>query len=235
MLNSFIIKVKRKENNFYRAIYNLGKFIIYINFPSIKWLHFPLYNLHVFIKSTYRWIIHFFWSVPVFKARCDKVGKNLRLPNGIPLVTGSNLKIFLGDNVTLGRTTLTTNTVFKDPVLRIGNNVSIGAGTRISIAQEVTIGDNTMIAGSSIIIDNDGHPANPNDRLLHKRLDKDEIKPVKIGNNVWIGNNCAILKGVTIGNGSIISTHSVVARDAQENCIYSGFPARPTARDIDKL
>ena len=59
--------------------------------------------------------------------------------------------------------------------------------------------------------------------------------PVKIGNNVWIGSYCTILKGVNIGDNSIIATHSVITKDVLPNCVYAGFPARPTLRDIDKI
>lgn len=60
------------------------------------------------------------------------------------------------------------------------------------------------------------------------------MKSVKIGNNVWIGSYCAILKGVTIGDNSIIATHTVITKDVKENCVYAGYPARPTLIDIHK-
>ena len=70
---------------------------------------------------------------------------------------------------------------------------------------------------------------------MREPVDKEDVLPVKIGNNVWIGSNCVILKGVVIGDNSIVSTHSVVTREVLSNCIYAGYPARPTMRDIDKL
>jgi maltose O-acetyltransferase len=60
------------------------------------------------------------------------------------------------------------------------------------------------------------------------------VAPVKIGNNVWIGAYSTILKGVRVGDNSVITAHSVVTRDVLENCVYAGFPARPTVRDIHK-
>ena len=83
-------------------------------------------------------------------------------------------------------------------------------------------------------MDNDNHPINPQERLLRIPVDKKDVAPVKIGNNVWIGSYCAILKGVTIGDNSIIATHTVITKDVTENCIYAGYPARPTLREIDK-
>jgi acetyltransferase-like isoleucine patch superfamily enzyme len=155
------------------------------------------------------------------------------LPNGMPLILG-NLNLELGDNVTIMRTTLGASTVFDKPVLKVGNNTSIGYGTVISVAQEVSIGDNTLIAPNCLIMDNDDHPINPSNRLLRKAVRKEDVQPVKIGRNVWIGSYSAILKGVTIGDNSIIATHSVITKDVMPNCVYAGYPARPTLRNIDK-
>jgi acetyltransferase-like isoleucine patch superfamily enzyme len=180
-------------------------------------------------------MVHVFWSVPLFKARCEKAGKHLRLPNGIPLVVGSHLKIYLGDNVTIMRSTIGTSKVFDAPVLMIGNNASIGYGTVISVSKEVTIGDSTMIGPNCLIMDSDDHPLHPQKRLSREPVEKSDILPVYIGRNVWIGSYCTILKGVKIGENSVVSAHSVVTRGVPPNCVYAGFPARPTMRDIDKL
>ena len=72
------------------------------------------------------------------------------------------------------------------------------------------------------IFDSDFHPINPIDRLS----DNYSIKDVTIGDNVWIGNDCKILKGVNIGNNSIISINSVVKNNIPENCIAAGNPAK---------
>ena len=235
MITKLILKIKRKENLFYNFLYNVGKFVVFFNIPTIRFIHLPLYYLDYFIKVTVRRIINLCWSIPLFKARCETVGKNLSLPNGIPLIIGSHLKIFLGDNVTIMRSTIGASKIFDAPILKIGNNSTVGYGTVISIAKEIIIGDNCSIGPNCIIMDSDDHPLNPQKRLLKEGLNKEDVLPVKIGNNVWIGSHCAIMKGVTIGDNSIIATHSVVTRDVMPNCVYAGHPARPTLRDIDKL
>jgi acetyltransferase-like isoleucine patch superfamily enzyme len=171
--------------------------------------------------------------VPLFKTRCNKVGRGLKLPNGIPLIQG-NLNIYLGDNVTIGKAVIGANKIYDEPILRVGNNSTIGFHTDISIAKEISIGDNCMIAPYCFLMDSDDHPINPQKRLSGDNITKDDIAPIKIGNNVWIGSYCSILKGVTIGDNSIIATRSVVTRDVIENCVYAGYPARPTLRDIHK-
>jgi len=96
MARNFVLKVKRKETPFYSFLYNLIKKINAFNIPSIKCIHLPLYFLDFFIKKFSSRLIRLFWSIPLFKARCTEVGKGLKLPNGIPLVIGGHLKIFLG-------------------------------------------------------------------------------------------------------------------------------------------
>ena len=232
MINRFILKIKREENQFYSFIYRLAKSFYYLNLPTIKPIHLPLYYFDYTLRVLIKRIFHKFWSVPLFKARCEKAGKNLSLPNGIPLIIGSHLKIYLGDNVMVGRSTIGASKIFDKPVLRIGNNSSIGYGTIISVAKEVTIGDNCMISPNCVIMDSDDHPISPQRRLLEEAVDKKDVLPVRIGNNVWICSYCVILKGVTIGDNSVISAHSVITKNVMENCIYAGNPARPTMRDI---
>lgn len=234
-MNNFILKIKRAETPFYAFLHRFIKSVKRVNIPSIKVIHLPLYYMAKSINKLVKKIIHLFWSVPVFSARCTKVGKGLQLPNGIPLVAGDHLKIYLGDNVSILRSTIGASKVFDEPVLKVGDNSSIGYGTVISVAKEVEIGDDCLIAPHCIIMDSDDHPISPQKRLEYKPVDLDDVKPVKIGNNVWIGAYSAILKGVTIGDNSIIATHSVVTRDVLPNCIYAGYPARHIIKNIDKL
>ena len=234
MFNKFILKIKRKETPFYSYLNYLIKKLFVINIPSIKLIHLPLYYFDFFIRLLVRRLINLFWAVPLFKARCTKVGKNLGLPNGIPLVLGNHLKIYLGNNVVISRTTIGASKIFDEPVLKIGHNSGIGYGTVISVAKEVIIGDNCMVGPNCIIMDNNDHPISPQKRELGEGVSKEDVSSVKIGNNVWIGAYCAILKGVTIGDNSIIATHSVITKDVMENCVYAGYPARPTLRDIHK-
>lgn len=204
------------------------------NFPMIRWIHLPLYYFDYFIKVVVKGGLIFIWSVPLFKARCQTVGKNLQLPNGIPLILGNHLKMILGDNVTIGRSTIGASKIFDEPILKIGNNSGLGYGTTISVAKEITVGNDCRIGPGCLIMDNDDHPINPQRRFDKEGVAPEDVHPVIIGNNVWIGAHCVILKGVTIGDNSVIAANSVVTRDVVTNCIYAGYPARPTKRNIDK-
>ena len=234
-MNNFLLKIKRAETPFFALLHRMIKVILKLNLPSIKCIHLPLYHVTRFIQVVGNNLFRKLWSIPVFAARCNKVGKRLSLPNGIPYVIGGHLKFLLGDDVTIYRSTIGSSQVFDEPVLKIGNRSSIGYGTVISIAQEIVIGDDCMIAPNCIIMDNDDHPISPQKRLAKDAVSSKDIMPVRIGNNVWIGAYCAIMKGVTIGDNSVIATHSVITRDVLPNCVYAGYPARPTLRDIDQL
>lgn len=234
MLNAMILKVKRRETPTYDFLYRCLKAVRSLSMPSIKWIHLPLYHIDQSVRRTARWMIGILWHAPLFKARCERVGAGLKLPDGIPYLIGSHLRLCLGDNVLISRTTIGASKVFDSPLLEIGNNSTIGYGTTISVAKQVTIGNSVMIGPCCIIMDNDDHPIDPARRLMREPVNAEDVKPVTIGNNVWIGAYCAILKGVTIGDNSIISAHSVIVRDVLPNCIYAGNPARPTVRDIDK-
>jgi acetyltransferase-like isoleucine patch superfamily enzyme len=102
--------------------------------------------------------------------------------------------------------------------IHIGNYCLISPGVRISAALEVTIGDSCMIAHSAYITDSDWHD-------IYDRVSGGKPLPVKIGNNVWIGDSAIICKGVTIGDNSIIGAGAVVVRDIPPNSVAAGNPA----------
>jgi len=114
--------------------------------------------------------------------------------------------------------------------LIFGKNCKLGDNVHIVANEQVVIGDNCLMASKIFISDTshgqysgvttDSSPdIPPDDRPLY-------MKPVSIGNNVWIGENVCILLGVTIGNGCIIGANSVVTNDLPDHCIAAGIPAK---------
>lgn len=96
------------------------------------------------------------------------------------------------------------------------NNVCIVANASIEIGDGCQIGD--MVC----IYDCDFHELSAVTRNRSVGI----IRPVKIGNNVWLGSRVMILKGVTIGDNSVIAAMSVVTKPIRANCIAAGNPAR---------
>lgn len=113
-------------------------------------------------------------------------------------------------------------TIIGDGHIVLGEHVDLN-GTTISARSRISIGDNTMIGPNTIIVDHDGHVAWP---PIERWTNHGPVADVVIENDVWIGMNCLILKGVKIGSGSIIAAGSVVISDVDPASLYAGNPAR---------
>jgi acetyltransferase-like isoleucine patch superfamily enzyme len=111
----------------------------------------------------------------------------------------------------------------EDASLEVGNNFSMTGGT-LCAAERIVIGNKVVVGANTIIIDTNFHPLNPEARRLHPQDSK--IEPIVIKDDVFIGMNCLILKGVTIGQGSVIGAGSVVTKDIPNGVIAVGNPAR---------
>ena len=120
----------------------------------------------------------------------------------------------------------------KNPQLIIGNNVQINDYVHLSCAESVIIEDNVLIASKVYVSDLNHGNYSSLKNLEHSCPDeivKDRkifTKPVKICQNTWLGENVAVLSGVTIGKNSIIGANSVVSKNIPENCIAVGNPAK---------
>ena len=129
--------------------------------------------------------------------------------------------------VTIGsRSTLWPNVVFDlsgynpshPAIIEVGDHSSIGDRTEIHCAGRVSIGSQVLISWDVNIIENDYHVAG--DGIP-------EVKPVVIEDEVWIGARAIILKGITIGRGSIVAAGAVVTKSVPPYTLVGGNPARP--------
>lgn len=127
-------------------------------------------------------------------------------------------------------------------VIQIGDNVYIGA-SNIYCSSKIVIGNNVLISWGVKIYDHNSHSLLPGDRIYDIRLAGNNVRkgfsltlnknwnnvasePIYIKDNVWIGMDATILKGVTIGENSIIAAGSVVTKDVEPNTIVGGNPAK---------
>jgi acetyltransferase-like isoleucine patch superfamily enzyme len=107
-------------------------------------------------------------------------------------------------------------------VLEIGENFGMTGGT-LCAAERITIGNNVNIGANSTVIDTDFHPLDP--EVRRQSPQGAQTKPITIEDEVFIGMNCLILKGVTIGRCSVVGAGSVVTRDVPPSVIVAGNPA----------
>jgi wbxF len=117
----------------------------------------------------------------------------------------------------------------KKPKLEIGNNVQINDYVHLSCAESLIIGDNVLIASKVYITDLNHGSYSGEEQSSPQEIAKERkiyTKPVKIGNNVWIGENVSVLSGVEIGENAILGANSVVTKDIPKNCIVAGNPAK---------
>lgn len=107
--------------------------------------------------------------------------------------------------------------------ITIGENFSMTGGS-ICSSEKIIIGNNVNLGANSVIIDTDFHPLNPVLRKLSPQ--NGDTSPVIIEDDVFIGMNTMILKGVTLGKGSVIGAGSVVTKSIPSNSIAAGNPAK---------
>lgn len=112
-----------------------------------------------------------------------------------------------------------------------GANVELGSGyinygVNIACFDKIKLGDGVVISENVTIRDSDNHQivSNPEYAMT---------QPITIGNHVWIGMNATILKGVTIGDGSIIAAGAVVTRDVPAGCLAAGMPAKVIKEHVE--
>ena len=110
----------------------------------------------------------------------------------------------------------------------IGNNVFLGEGFHISVAVSLKIGDGVIVGPIMIIMGGD-HDFSQIGKRLHEVHEGINL-PIVIEKDVWIGAAVMILKGVTIGEGSIIGAGSMVIKDIPPYSVSIGTPARPVKK-----
>lgn len=159
--------------------------------------------------------------------------------SSVSLLHGSKRgDVVLGDKCRLLGATLASQ---NGGEIIIGDRVKFGGGTWIQATDCVQIGNDSATATGVVICDNNNHSVNPYDRLIMRNSPHDSVcrtwkysdsAPIIIGENVWIGANARICKGVTIGNNSVIAACSVVTKNVPDNAIAAGNPAKIVKTDI---
>ncbi len=153
----------------------------------------------------------------------------------------------LDERITIGKNSvLSCHIVLERDVgkVTIGHDTYIG-GSKIICAENIDIGNNVLVSWGCTIIDHDSHPVdwrlraddvrNWREGLLAgglveasrlKNWDVVDKAPIRIFDKAWIGMNATILKGISIGEGSVVAAGSIVTRDVPPWTLVAGNPAR---------
>lgn len=141
-----------------------------------------------------------------------------------------NCKVLIGND-----STIHAKITFEKPdaEVAIGNRTFVGS-SHLTCSDKIVIGDDVLIAWGCTIIDHNSHAVQfsqrKNDLIGGKGGQKDWAhvvqKQVIISDKSWIGFNTIILKGVSIGEGSIVGAGSVVTRDVPDWTVVAGNPAK---------
>jgi serine acetyltransferase len=136
------------------------------------------------------------------------------------VIVGESKSIISLDGVTIGRgATVSVGTGAK---LTIGQNSYLNDGSRIAAQNSIAIGKNCAISFGVTIMDDDGHGFGL----------PPYSAPIVIEDDVWIGCNVTILKGVTIGRGSVVAAGAVVTKSCPPYSLIGGVPARIISKGV---
>lgn len=188
-----------------------------------NYLHPHFFNvLGIRLLSPYWRIVNhisvYWWGVSIGKD-CSFRGKavwrmlpNTRIKVGSHCIFNSNHR-----SNTIGvYTPCMFSTIKEGAHIEIGDGCGF-SGTVIGSALSITLGNNVRCGANTLITDSDWHFDDP-------RVGKD--KPIIIGDNVWLGYGVKVLKGVHIGENSLIGACSVVTKDIPANVIAAGNPCK---------
>lgn len=152
-----------------------------------------------------------------------ELGRGVVIGPGVTLRATDGGRIRIGDRVAISAGAVI---IAKGGLLVVGDDGFIGEGVVLTAREGLEIGSDALIAEYVTIRDQDHGSADP-DRPM--RLQGFVTAPIRVGADVWLGAKATVLKGVEIGDGTIIGANSVVTRSVGSRVVAVGSPARVIA------
>ena len=210
-----------------RAARRVFRFTQNVSIPAPRFLAWPLLQVFLFLRATYYFVIRVAVCEPLFKAYCKSYGRRLRTGVYVHWVQGRG-ELIIGDDVLIdGKSSFSFAARYSEtPTLSIGDHCGIGFGCSFVVGKQIKVGSNCRIASDVHMFDSPGHPTDPESRLAGLAASPDDVRPITIGDNVWVGSRSIIFPGVSIGDNSVIAAGSVVMSSVPPNTVVAGNPAR---------
>ena len=127
------------------------------------------------------------------------------------------------------------NVISREARVRVGDWCFVGPGAKIWAMDSIDIGNRVFISHGVQVFDNNSHSLSAAERharfkelrTIGRHLTPETVvhRPIRIEDDVWIGFNAAVMKGVTIGRGAIVGACSVITRDVPPFAVVVGSPA----------
>jgi acetyltransferase-like isoleucine patch superfamily enzyme len=187
----------------------------------------PVVRLFVIARAAWYWALRVLVCEPFFKAACRSYGRGVHTDVYLHWIQGHGDLIVGNDVLVDGKCSITFASRYTaTPRLTIGDHTGIGHDCRFTVGKHIDIGRHCRIAAGVWMFDSSGHPAEPYSRLRGLAASTAEVRPIRIGDNVWVGGRAIVHPGVTIGPHSIVSAGAVVMNDVPAYTVVAGNPAR---------
>ncbi len=235
--NRLVVRIARAETPLFRLLKKTIKAVLYptaLVLPRMVLAPLRLvYELHYGVIWLFRSIATILYYSPLFQARCSTFGREVTI-DGMVFVLGP-VQIHIGDKVKVAaKISILSGNVFDAPQFVMKDRSAIGWGTKITVNKEVVLEEDVIVASGCQISDTDGHPREADLRAQGKPPFPEDIRPVRICRNAWVGAGAFIMKGVTIGEGSIVAANSVVLSSVPPYCLAVGNPAEVLFRNYGR-
>jgi acetyltransferase-like isoleucine patch superfamily enzyme len=194
----------------------------------------PIYVLELVVEK----VMTLLWTF-IFKLECFlkgiPTGRRLEIFGKCIIRKGMQSRIVIGNNVQIISSSWRSSsgncsnsklrTFHASSSIIMGDHSGMSGGAIIARSKTIRIGERCMLAPNVTIFDSDFHIIWPPERR-HDTWETDIDQDVTLEANVWVGIGAIILKGVTIGENSVIAAGSVVVSNIPANCLAGGNPAR---------
>jgi acetyltransferase-like isoleucine patch superfamily enzyme len=194
-----------------------------------------MFSCFFWVFSKYKILLFQKISTICMVARCwlagVSLGKNSKFFGRVYLSVHPESEVNIG-NACVFRSSFSSNTIGlkqkcflstqRNAKIKIGDYCGF-SGAVIASQSEVTIGDRVLLGANVTIADSDRHPLDAEDRTKGKGGD---AAPIIIENDVWLGMNSVVLKGVRIGEKTIVAANSLVTKDLPPSVVAGGIPAK---------